>query len=447
MSSQTNKQANKQANNTNQYTKPPKTENIHLMNDEIYIINDYINNIKLMNDDNEIIKNYIKGLYLIKLCLKYVPNDGNIKLYELNETEFNEITDDLDNINEYFNDNFELINLVLLNNINDNIKSIYKNNNFDNLYDKIINNTDLINNFKNLIKIKLMLYFNIEFNRYSRLNEINYFNNINILSNLNNFNHYNNNEIIIEFNKPFNDDCYIASDTEINFILNNFMISDLLNIINNYDKIRHYTDNLDIYFEFRNDLLNDFDNNKRISIDMINVNKYLRFSFKITVIKFIINNINKIINNDNILFKFMNNYFNIYNFIKDNKIKADEKFEYHKNIITALEATRTEDKNYSFYEKVILNEYYIIIIDKIILETARGITKVQNRTNLTLLKILLNHEFITNEIYEHILNIINILNNNHNTKNNNRTRHENNIKNLYLIHNSYYINEINNLIY
>lgn len=417
------------------------------MNDEIYIINDYINNIKLLDNDNEIIKNYIKGLYLIKLCLKYVPNDGNIKFYELNETEFNKINDDLDNINEYFNNDFNLINLVLLNNINDNIKLIYKNNNFDILYDKIINNTDLINNFRNLIKIKLMIYFNIKFNKYSRLNEINYFENITMLSTLNNFNYYNNNEIIIEFNKPFNDGCYIASDIEINFIFNNFMISDLLNIINNYDKIKNYIKNLDMYFEFRNNFFNNFNNSKRISIDMVNTNKYLETSFKITVIKFIINNINKIINNDKILFKFMDNYFNIYNFIKDNKIKAGEKYKYHENIKTALEATRPVSKNYSFYEKVILNEYYINIIDKIILETARGITKAQNKTNLTLLEILLNHEFITNEIYKHTLNIINILNNNRNIKNNNRTRHENNIKNLYLIHNSYYINEINNLIY
>ena len=76
MSTQTNKQANKQAN---------KTQNTTLNIDDIYIINDYINNVKLLDDDNEIIKNYIKGLYLIKLCLKYTPNNGNIDYYELNE--------------------------------------------------------------------------------------------------------------------------------------------------------------------------------------------------------------------------------------------------------------------------------------------------------------------------------------------------------------------------
>lgn len=432
MSTQTSKQANK----------TPKTQIITLNIDDIYIINNYINNITLLNDDNEIIKNYIKGLYLIKLSLKYTPNNSNIKHYVLNETEFKTLNDEIiDNIEILFNNDFDLINLVLLNNINDNIKLTYKNNNFDNLYDKIIND-ELINNFKNLIKIKLMLYFNIKFNKYSNLyKDNNYFNNINILRNLTNFKLYHNDYIIDEFYKAFNDGGNYQGTTEkINFILNNFMISDLLNIINNYDKIKNYVENLDITFE------NLDINNKGISKDMMKTNKYLRFSFKITVIKFIINNINKIINNEALLFKFMDNYFKQYKFITNNKIKADEKFEYHKNMITALEATRDNKNDYSFYEKIILKEYYINIIDKIILETARGTTKTQNRTNLTLLEILLNHEFITNEIYEHILNIINILNNNHNNHNNNRTRHENNIKNLYLIHNSYYINEIDNLI-
>lgn len=432
MNTQTNKQANK----------TPKTQIITLNIDDIYIINDYINNVKLLDDDNEIIKNYIKGLYLIKLSLKYSSNNKNIDYYELTDDEFNEIFDYfINNVNLLFNDDFDLINLVLLNNINNNIKLTYKNNNFDVLYDKIINDY-LINNFRNLIKIKLMLYFNIKFNKYSKLNKLNnYIHNITTLSNLNNFNSYNNDIIIDEFYKAFNDGGNYQGTTEkINFILNNFMISDLLNIINNYDKIKNYVENLDITFE------NLDINNKGISKDMMKTNKYLRFSFKITVIKFIINNINKIINNESLLFKFMNNYFKQYKFIINNKIKADEKFEYHKNMITALEATRDNKNDYSFYEKIILKEYYINIIDKIILETARGITKTQNRTNLTLLEILLNHEFITNEIYEHILNIINILNNNHNNHNNNRTRHENNIKNLYLIHNSYYINEIDNLI-